>query len=369
MGVMKTLVTGANGFVGANLVRELLSAGHEVRAFVRPKSDLRSLKGLEMETVFGDVLQLDSLVTAARGCNLLFHAAAVFAYWNHTPEDLKRVAVQGTLNALDAALQAEISRVVLTSSTVIFGSNTQRRVRDEMSAFNEIDAYAIAKAAQDQAAFARAAQLGLDLVAICPGMCLGAHDYKLSPSNAIICSYLKDPWKMTWPGGCNLVSVREVARGHLLAAEKGISGQRYIVGGENLEWPAIHKLISELCGIEGPNITANHTSTYLAATAQEWIAWLTGQAPLSTRVQARMVGRYYWYNHAHAAALGFRPDSARIALADAIAWLLNTPHISMALRASLNPSREVYAAWEAHREAEERLQEETDRNLISQSTS
>lgn len=353
---MRALVTGANGLIGANLVRELLSERHEVRAFVRQNSDLRSLKGLAAEIVFGDVLQPDSLLGAARGCEVIFHAAAVFSYWNHTAEDLKKVAVQGTLNVVGAACQVHVRRVVLTSSSVVFGSSIRPRVRDENSPFNENDAYSIAKAAQEEAGFARAAQLGVECVAVCPGMCLGRHDYRLSPSNAILCSYLKDPWKLTWPGGCNLVAVRDVARGQLLVAQKGASGLRYILGSENLEWSSIHKMIAELLGTSPPKFTANHTSSYLAATAQELIASLSRQPPLTTRTQAKMVGRYYWYSHARAAELGYAPRPARAALADAAAWLLSSPHIPMPLRASLHPSREVYTAWEAHQAEEQRLQ-------------
>jgi dihydroflavonol-4-reductase len=352
---MKAIVTGANGLVGANLVRELLRAGHEVRAFVRQKSDRRSLDGLEVETVFGDVLDTESLKTAAQGCDVLFHAAAVFSYWNHTAEILKKIAVQGTLNTVNAANDAGIGRVVLTSSTVVLGSGSEHLARDESSPSNETDAYAAAKVAQEEVGFARAAQLGVELVAACPSMCLGAHDYRLSPSNAIICSYLKDPWKLTWPGGCNLVSVRDVARGHLLLAEKGVPGERYILGSENLEWPAIHQLIAELCGTSPSKYTANHTFSYLAATAQEFVSWLTRKPPLSTRTQAKMVGRYYWYNYAHAAALGYSPRPSRDALAEAIAWLLTTPHIPMTLRSELKPRGEVYAAWEILRATEERL--------------
>lgn len=352
---MRALVTGANGLVGASLVRELLRDRHAVRAFVREKSDRRSLGGLDVETSVGDILQMGSIADAARGCDVLFHAAAVYSYWRHPAQELKKIAVQGALNALEAAHRSGVRRVVLTSTSVVFGSGTQRYVRDESSPNTETDAYSVAKVAQESGAFARAAELGVDLVAVCPTMCLGPHDYRLGPSNAIICSYLRDPWKLTWPGGCNLVSVRDVARGHILAAEKGAKGARYILAAENLEWPEVHKLIAELCGTDNPKITANHTSTYLAATAQELASLVTGQAPLSTRAQAKMVGRFYWYSHARAAELGYAPQPARAAVADAVAWLLSSPHISMQLRAALRPAREVYAAWEAHEEAERRL--------------
>jgi len=355
---MKALVTGANGLVGANLVRELLIGGHEVRAFVRQKSDRRSLDGLVVETVIGDVLDAESLKAAAQGCDVLFHAAAVFSYWNHSAEALKKIAVEGTLNAVNAAREAGVRRVVLTSSSVVLGSDTKKLVRDESSPGSETDAYSAAKAAQEESGFARAAQLGLELIAVCPGLCLGAYDYRLSPSNAIICSYLMDPWKLTWAGGCNLVSVRDVARGHLLLAKKGVPGRRYVLGSENLEWPAIHGLIAELCGASPSKHTANHTSAYLAATAQEFVSWLTRKPPLSTRTQAKMVGRYYWYSHKRAAAQGYTPRPAREALAEAIAWLLSTPHIPMTLRAELKPLGEVYAAWENLRAVEERLRKD-----------
>jgi dihydroflavonol-4-reductase len=352
---MRALVTGANGLVGANLVRELLRGGHAVRALVRERSDRRSLLGLDVETCVGDILQAESIAGAARGCDVLFHAAAVFSYWRHPAEELKRIALQGTLNAVEAAHRAGVGRVVLTSTSVVCGSGTRRYVRDESDPETETDAYALAKAAQEYGGFRRAAELGVDLVAVGPSMCLGPHDYRLGPSNAVICSYLRDPFKLTWPGGCNLVSVRDVARGHILAAERGERGKRYILAAENLEWPAVHRLIAELCDAPPPKAMANHTSSYLAATAQELIGLATRQEPLSTRAQAKMVGRYYWYSHARAAGLGYSPRPARAALADAIAWLLSSPHISMPLRSTLRPAPEVYAAWEEHLAGEEQL--------------
>lgn len=129
----------------------------------------------------------------------------------------------------------------------------------------------------------------------------------------------------------------------------------YVLGGENLEWPAVHRLIAELCGSEPPKLAATHTSAYLAATAQEILARITRQTPLATRAQAKMVGRFYWYSHARAAELGYEPGTARTALAEAIAWLLSTPHIPMALRASLRPLPEVYAAWDRIQAADEQI--------------
>jgi dihydroflavonol-4-reductase len=343
---VKALVTGANGLIGANLVRALLAEGHEVRAFVRATSDLRSLSGLDVETVYGDVLEQETILAAADGCDVLFHAATIFAYWGHTSGELDKVAINGVLNAIEAARSAGVRRFVLTSSSVVLGSSVRPTVRDERALMREKNAppYVTSKVEQERAAFARAKELGLELVAVCPTMSVGPHDYRLSPSNAVIMTYLKDPFKLTYPGGCNIVSVLDVARGHILAAENGVPGERYLLGSENLEWPDIHRTVSELCGVPGPFFFANHTTSYLAAAANEALSWLTRRPPPTTRLQARMVGRYYWYRHDKAAALGFSPRPARQALAAAIAWLTTSPHVSRELRATLKLSREVYQA-------------------------
>lgn len=351
---MRALVTGANGLIGANLIRELLTAGHDVRAFVRTTSDTRSLSGLPVETVYGDILQPESISVAAKGCDVLFHAAAVFTYWSRAAKELEAIAVKGTLNAIEMAQRSGVRRVVLTSSSVVFGSSSRPAPRDESFQFREKDAppYVIAKVAQDRAAFQRASALGVDLVAVCPTLTVGAYDYRLGPSNGVIVSYLKDPFKFTYPGGCNIVSARDVARGHILAAESGMSGERYILGSENLEYSTIHRAISELCGLPGPYFFTNQTGSYLAATAEEIVSWFMRRPPSTTRSQAGMVGRYYWYSHDRAALLGYLPKPARSALAEAISWLAASLHISRQLRATMSLSREIYDVRSMeHREA------------------
>ena len=342
---MKALVTGANGLIGANLVRELIRAGNQVRALVRPTSDMRSLQGLDVEIIHGDVLDLDSLISATQGCDMVFHTAAIFSYWGD-PVALENLAVQGTHNIIEAAHQSGISRVIITSSSVVFGSSNRPLVRNEQDCVDDQESahYIFTKESQERAAFEHADQLGIELVAVCPTMSVGPHGYRLGPSNGVIVSYLSDALRATFPGGCNIVSVKDVARGHLLAAERGIAGERYCLGSENLQWSEIHKMISELCGVSEPSWQANHTISYLAATAHELAARLTRKPPLTTRTQARMVGRYYWYEHKKAAELGYVPRPARRALAEAVSWLSISPHISRQVRTTLRLSREVYQA-------------------------
>jgi dihydroflavonol-4-reductase len=133
---------------------------------------------------------------------------------------------------------------------------------------------------------------------------------------------------MTFPGGCNIVHAQDVARGHVLVAEAGRAGHRYLLGSENLTWETIHEIVADLCDIPGPAATATYTQAYLAATAMELWSRVTGKPPASTRTQAKTLGRYYWYRHARAAELGYAPRSARRAIAGALHWLLASEHVS-----------------------------------------
>lgn len=348
---MRALVTGATGGVGANLVRALGAAGHDVRALVRADSDTRAIDGLPIERVTGDVLDPASLRAAADGCELLFHAAAIFSYWGHDADELRRTAVDGTRHALAAAKDAGVRRVVLTSSTVTLGSRTTTVPIDEDGAplAGDTPDYFRAKIEQEQVALALADELGVELVIACPSIVVGPHDYRLSPSNGIIVAYWEDLVGTTWPGGINVVHAEDVARGHLLLAERGAPGARYVLGGDNLEWSLVHRTIAELSGLPPPRVMANHTTSYLVSGAMEAFALVTGTRPRSTRAQAQQVGRFYWYSHARAAALGYAPRPARTALAQTIAWMLiKSPHVGRALRARLRPAREVLAAREAY---------------------
>lgn len=341
---MQVLVTGANGFIGSHLCHTLVAKGYTVRALVRPSSDLRSLAGLDVAYHYGDILQPDTLEQAASGCALLFHVAGVFAYSGVPGERLIAEARQGAAYMVQAAVRAGVERVVLTSSSVTFGATNRRTVIDEAhpGGFSDASDYITAKKTQAETAFEMAARTGLDLVSAHPTLTVGGPDYGLTESNHAIVSYLNDPYKTTWIGGCNIVSAKDIAEGHLLIAEKGACGERYLLGGENLEWSEVHRIISELCGLPGPYLKANHTTAYLAAAFHEALAFMTQQRPPSTREQARMAGNYYWYDHRKAAALGYAPATAREALAGAVSWLARSEHISASLRATMNLGEEVH---------------------------
>jgi dihydroflavonol-4-reductase len=344
---VRALVTGANGLIGANLVRALLTGGHEVRAFVRTAADLSSIEGLPMELKAGDVLDAEALRSAARDCETVFHTAIPFAYAGQVDDDLETLAVKGTSNALHAAKEMGARRVVVTSSSIVFGYATSPQVIDESAGLASPDgqpAYVAAKLRQDRFTLRLAKELGIEVVLVCPTMSVGPFAPRLGPSNAIVVQYLADPFRMTYPGGCNLVSVEDVASGHLLAAEFGRSGEHYLLGSENLTWVEIHGIVAELAGVAAPRVEINQTLSYLAASAEEVLARMQRRRPLTTRDQATMVGRFYWYSHSRAADLGYRPRPARTALARAIAWLASSPHITREVRATMHLHEDVYAA-------------------------
>jgi dihydroflavonol-4-reductase len=345
---MKVLVTGANGLIGSNVTRALIAGGYEVRALTRRDSDLSSLVGVDCERLTGDVLDEPSVRAAAIGCSRVFHTAALFTYHGVDRETLEHVAVNGTRVVLRAAARVGAERIVLTSSSVVCGSSTTTRLRGEQDQIDDLHApvYDLTKAAQERAAFALGRELGLEILAVCPTMSVGPHDTRLTPSNALIVRYLEDPLRLSYPGGCNVVSVRDVARAHVLVAERGIPGERYLVGAENLEWSLLFRYIAELSGVAPPSTPIGHTTAYLLATAHELTAWWRGEEPAANREQARTLGRFYWYDCARIRALGLSPRPTRSALADAIGWLAASPLVSRGLRRTLSLSREV---WDARR--------------------
>jgi dihydroflavonol-4-reductase len=342
---MRALVTGATGLIGAHIVRALVDHGHHVTALVRETSRRDSLAGLPVTYSVADLEQTGADLDRACGeCDVVFHTAANFAYGGGFA-GLHEIAVTGTNTVLRSCARAGVRRVVVTSSSVVFGHTTQEICIDEttavVSGIGE-PPYVAAKIAQHRLALELGSELNLDVVLACPTMTMGPTSSRLGPSNGIIVAYLSDPFGCTFPGGCNLVSASDVAAGHLLIAEHGIAGESYLLGSQNMAWPAIHTMIAELAGVAPPRVELNLTLAYLAAAAEEASAKLHGRDPLSTREQASMAGRYYWYSHGKAAALGYRPAGARDALIETISWLAASPHVTREMRTQMRLSSDIY---------------------------
>lgn len=344
---MKALVTGANGLIGSHVARALLRSNHQVRLLTRPTSDRSLIEDMQADFVEGDVLAVDDIVRAAEGCDVIFHTAVAFAYQRQSGDDIDRVAVDGTANVLNAAKAQRIQRVIVTSSSVVFGYSTTPDSVDESRLAAEVvgqPAYVQAKVRQDREALRLADQLDLEVVLICPTMAVGPGGARLGPSNAMVVQYLADPFGSTYEGGVNVIAAEDVGEGHVQLAVSGGAGERYILGGDNLSWTEIHTMVAELCGLPPPRLVAAPSMTYLAAWAEEGLSRLQNRVPIATREQASMTGRYYWYSSDKAARAGFLARPARDAIAEAISWLVTTPHVSREMRTAITLHRDVYAA-------------------------
>ena len=356
---MRALVTGANGLIGANVTRALLATGYEVRALVRATSDVTHIEDLRCEIVTGDVLAEETLREATRGCDLVFHTAVPFAYRGQVADDVRHTAIDGSRNVLVAAKATGVGRVVITSSSVVLGYRRSPEAIGESAGLTEWrnePGYAVAKIEQDLAALELGRELGIEVVLPCPTLSIGPYGSRLSASNAIIVQYLSDPFRMTFPGGINVVAVQDVAAGHVILGEYGRPFERYILGGENVTWRQAHEVIAELGGVPPPQAVIGHAAAYLAASAEEMRATIEGRSPLTTREQAKMVGRFYWYESSRASSLGYVARSTRDVLAGAIDWLAVSPHISREVRTTMHLHPDVHAARRERRAAEASLQ-------------
>lgn len=342
---MRIAVTGATGLVGGQVVRAALDAGHEVRAVVRRPGGA-GLQGVDVQQVRAGLQDGEALRRALDGCAAVVHCAAVYAFEAGRAEEIERVNTLGTRTLVEAAAAAGARRVVVTSSSVTRGSGTRPVPRTELDTLGmePSPTYYTSKVEQEQIALEAGERVGVEVVLALPTVVLGGPAARLLPSNAIVLRYLMDPTRSTFSGGCNVVDARDVAVGHLLLVEAGRPGERYLLGGQDLTWRELHRIVAELAGLPGPFAEVPQPVAYLAAAASELWGKVTSAQPLSTRDEATTVGRWYWYDHSPAAALGYRPRPARDAVASSLAWLAVGPHLPRWVREGLRLSPEVLAA-------------------------
>ncbi len=315
---MKTaFVTGANGHIGANVCRELVGNGYEVTAMVREGADLRGLEGVDVAVVRGDVLDEASLAPVERA-ELLFHLAAPYAVWAKDPDSIIAPAVRGTENVLRRARGAR--RIVVTGSCNAVGFTRGAPLDESSWRAHAESPYMRAKLEQERRAFALADELGLDLVTVLPTTVLGPYDYKRTPTTGPFVDLLLG--KSPIPFGMNLVDVRDVAQGHRLAAECGRKGERYLLGGDNLDVRGMATLIEELNGKRpGEKMPPPFVLGVVAAVA-EAVSRISGKTPMITRaLLADVGGGAPLFDISKAKReLGYAPRDAREVLSATIEW-------------------------------------------------
>jgi dihydroflavonol-4-reductase len=314
-----TLVTGASGFLGWHIARVLTERGHRVRALCRPASQLREL---DVERVTGDLRDPDSLRRAVEDCEIVFHVAADYRLWSKHPGELYSSNVDGTRNILDAAARAKVERIVYTSTVGCIGM-PEGRNGDEQTPVSIADMaghYKRSKWLAEQVALEKSAA-GLPVVIVNPTAPVGDHDWKPTPTGKIIADFLRDKLPAFVDTGLNLVDARDTAIGHLLAAEKGRPGERYILGGENLTLEQILGRLSALSGKPAPTIKIPYAIAYATGVITTALAQVTGKPPLAPLEGVKMARKKMFVTHEKAAReLGFAPRPVEGALKRAIDW-------------------------------------------------
>jgi dihydroflavonol-4-reductase len=313
------LVTGASGFLGWHVARVLVERGHRVRALVRPGS---RVEGLDLEIATGDLRDPESLDRATSGCGLLFHVAADYRLWARDPRDLYRSNVDGTRNLLCAAKAAGVERVVYTSTVGCIGV-PHGGIGDEDTPVALADMagdYKRSKFLAEQAAmeFARG---GLPLVIVNPTAPIGDHDVKPTPTGKIVLDFLNGQMPAFIDTGLNVVDVRDTAEGHILACEHGRSGERYILGSENLTLAQILQKLAQITGRKAPTTQIPYAVAWCAGACSTAWAGVTGRPPRVPLDAVRMAKKKMWVTHEKARReLGFNPGPAEQALARAVEW-------------------------------------------------
>lgn len=314
------LVTGGNGFVGSHVVRALCARGDRVRVLARPGADLRALAGVQYDLVSGDLRQPAQLEEAVKGCAEVYHVAADYRLWVPDPAPMYATNVEGTRNLIAAARRHGVGRLVHTSTVGALGvpaggiGNEDSPVALE----NMIGPYKRSKFLAEQLALA-AAREGMPVVVVNPSTPIGAGDYKPTPTGRIIVDFLRRRMPAYMDTGLNLVNVEACARGHLLAAQRGAIGEKYILGGENLTLQQLFARLERLCGVPAPRVRLPYPVVVGYAAGADLMARITGRPPRASLTEVRMAHKRMFFDSAKAVReLGYEPGVLEDALRAAI---------------------------------------------------
>lgn len=318
------LVTGATGFLGWHVARQLLERGCRVRALVRdPARSALALSELEgVETALGDLRDADSLARAVGGCGTVFHVAADYRLWTRQPEEMYRSNVEGTRNLLEAARAAGIERCVYTSTVGCIGF-PEDRPGDETSPVSLKDMsgpYKRSKFMAEQVAV-QFAEEGFPVVIVNPTAPIGDHDFKPTPTGKMVVDFLKGAMPAFLDTGLNVAYAGDVAAGHWAALERGRIGERYILGGENMTMQQILQSLAQVAGRKAPTMRIPYAVAYAASMASTGWAALTGKEPIAPIDAVRMARKKMWVRHDKASSeLGYSARPAVEALRRAAEW-------------------------------------------------
>ncbi|MGH9539870.1 MAG: hopanoid-associated sugar epimerase [Terriglobales bacterium] len=320
---MLAFVTGATGFVGSHVARVLAEQGADLRLLVRPSSELRNIADVKAERATGDLRDPASLKRAVAGCEVVFHVAADYRLWVRDPDEMYRSNVEGTRAILEAARESGVRRVVYTSSVATMGF-TNGHLADEtspVSLANMIGPYKRSKFMAEQIAI-EAGRSGMDVVVVNPTTPVGECDIKPTPTGRIVVDFLKRKFPAYVDTGLNLVDVSECARGHVSALEKGTSGERYILGGENLSLKQILDKLAAITGLPSPRIRVPYALALATGVVDEVVTgYIRKREPRATIDAVRMGRKKMFVSSGKAEReLGWKLVPVDDALGRAVSW-------------------------------------------------
>ncbi len=326
-----SLVTGAGGFVGSHVVRALLGRPGCVRALARPASGLKAIEGLEVERVEGDLRDISSLRAALRGVRHVYHVAADYRLWSKNPKEIYENNVEGTRNLLRAAAEAGADRFVYTSTVGTIAVPREGALPNETTPAGLDDMtghYKRSKFLAEQEAL-RASQEGFPVVIVNPTTPVGPGDWKPTPTGQMIVDFLNGRMPAYVDSGLNVVAVEDVAQGHLLAAERGRVGERYLLGGKNMTLKEIFTALARLSGRPAPRWQIPYALALAAGSLDGAISAFAGRAP-RIPVEGVRMARYKMFVDCSKAMreLDFRPGPAEDALGRAAAWYLEQGYVT-----------------------------------------
>jgi dihydroflavonol-4-reductase len=321
---MLAFLTGATGFVGSHVARALANQGANLRLLVRANSNTKNIDDVKADLVTGDLRDPASLEKGIAGCEVVFHVAADYRLWVRDPEEMYRANVEGTRAILEAARKNRVRRVVYTSSVATMGFTSNGQPADEnspVSLGNMIGPYKRSKFMAEQVAI-EAARAGQDVVIVNPSTPVGERDIKPTPTGRIVVDFLKKKFPAYVDTGLNLVDVKECAQGHFAALEKGRSGERYILGGENLTLKQILDKLAAITGLPSPTIRVPYVLALATGVVDEIVTGrIRGREPRATIDAVRMGRKKMFVSSAKAEReLGWKRVPVDDALRRAAEW-------------------------------------------------
>jgi dihydroflavonol-4-reductase len=328
---MLAFVTGASGFLGSHVAKVLCEQGARLRLLVRASSNLKNLQGLNADTVTGDLRDPASLEKALAGCDTVFHVAADYRLWVRDPHQMYRANVEGTRALLDAARKNAVQRIVYTSSVATIGFTSNGHTADEdspVSLDDMIGHYKRSKFLAEQIAL-EAGRSGMHVVTVNPTTPVGEQDVRPTPTGRIVLDFLKHKFPAYVETGLNLVDVRDCARGHVAALEKGKSGERYILGGENLTLKQILDKLAAITGLSSPRVKLPYIFAFATGIIDETITGrMLNKEPRATMDAVRMGKKMMFATSAKAEReLGWKIVPVDDALRRAVGWFRDNGYV------------------------------------------